>query len=70
MVDTVRLVGPVGINTVLVVEGVLYTVSNGTVTPDLPRDLVPDVLYGYGFYEAQDKEATQSPPLVEAPEEE
>lgn len=50
-VETVRLVGPKEIDTVLVVEGVQYLVRGGIVTPDMPRAQVPDILYGYGFCE-------------------
>ena len=57
--DTVHLVGPDNIETTLVVEGVTYQVRGGVVTPDLPRALVPDILYGYGFHEAAAAEQPQ-----------
>lgn len=47
-----KLTGPPELNACMVIEGVQYIIANGSITPEIPDDLVPDTVYALGFYRA------------------
>jgi hypothetical protein len=48
-----KLKGPKDVSTTLIIEGKKYVVANGTITPEIPDALVPDVVWSWGFVRVQ-----------------
>ena len=55
-----NLIGPAGVSLSLVIDGIAYSVANGTVKPEIPDGKVPSHLFGLGFHRVEEIQPTAS----------